>query len=180
MEKRLNLILFLLLSVNMAFCRQIDQFLLAGHWLYHRDWWECLLAMRTSFLQLTCFEHQLAPLGEYVLKVCHDKHDIWLGLADVSRTMHRVSHWPANHIYNKILHCDLPHHQHVIMWVSNYRYPIWTFYWTPVIGYPCRLCAPKWLSLQWFLKYSKLMKHATYLFAQRKNFQFPTLLYRYD
>jgi len=29
----------------------------------------------------------------------------------------------------------------VIMWVSNYRYPIWMFcYWIPIIGYPRDLC----------------------------------------
>jgi len=31
----------------------------------------------------------------------------------------------------------LPRNRRAITWVSNYRYPIWTFCnWTPVIGYP--------------------------------------------
>jgi len=35
------------------------------------------------------------------------------------------------------LHAYLPHNRRAIMWLSNYRHPIWTFCnWTPVIGYP--------------------------------------------
>jgi len=71
------------------------------------------------------------------------------------------------------LHAYLPRNRHAITWVSNYRYPIWTFCnldtcdWIPMWFAP-QLCTLKWLSLQCFLQFSKLMKRVTYVFAQKK------------
>ena len=97
----------------------------------------------------------------------------------------------ANRICNKILYrdCFSARLFVTIAWVSNYRYPIWTFCnWTPVIGYPrdshvnhARLNG--FLNSHCFLQFSKLLKSVTDVFTQKnfsKNIFNTGIYYIYD
>ena len=80
-------------------------------------------------------------------------------------------------------HAYLSRIRRSITWVSNYRCSIWTFCkWIPT-RFSCQLRALKWIPSQCLLQFSKLMKSATDVFAQ-KNFQQgifnSKICYRYD